>query len=144
MNESSVPAFLTAWRAAMQARPGMAGVGVFTAHPGDELPAEALVVDRVTTEQSWAALGRLKREEQFTAFVVCHVAKAGAGEDVAAQARARAYALTGELADALRADPGVAGTVRVAAYVRDELRQGTGNGTRWAQVEVQVEAQQRI
>jgi hypothetical protein len=137
-------AFLVALKALLVARPGLAGVGVFLAHPGDELPPEALFVDRVTTEQEWAALGRLRRDEAITAFVVCHVIKAGAGEEVATAARARLDDLQAELEDALRTDPSVSGTVRQAAYVRDELRQGTGANGRWASLEGQVVAQARI
>lgn len=141
---SQVNAFLIAFRALLEARPGLSGVGVFTAHPGDDLPPEAIVVDRVTTDQSWAALGRQRREEGFTVFVVLHIEKAGAGEAVATDARERVYAIKAEVEDALRADPSVGGTVRVADYARDELRQGTGDSVRWAQLEAQIGAAVRI
>jgi hypothetical protein len=144
MNASSVEAFLLALKAQLQARSGLAGVGVFTAHPGDDLPPEALYVDRVTTEQEWAAIGRGKREEAVTAFVICHVAKPGAGEDVATAARARVGELKAELEDALRTDPGVSDSVRVAQYAGDELRQGMDASARWASLEARIVARQRI
>lgn len=141
---SVVTAFFDALKASIEARPALSGVGVFTAHPGDELPAGAIVIDRVTTDQSWAALGRSRREESFTVFVVIHIAQAGAGETVATEVRERVYAIKAEIETALRDDPSVGGTVRVADYARDELRQGTGTGTRWAQLEAQIDARQRI
>ena len=144
MATSKVNAFLLALKALLEARAGLSGVGVFTAHPGDELPPEAIVVDRVTTDQSWAALGRQRREEGFTTYLVLHIEKAGAGEAIATDARERVYSIKAEVEDALRADPSVSGTVRVADYARDELRQGTGDRGRWAQLEAQIDAKVRI
>ncbi len=144
MSSSSVEAFLVALKALLVARTGLAGVGVFTAHPGDDLPPEALYVDRITTEQEWAAIGRQRREETVTAFVICHVAKPGAGEDIATAARARVRELKAELEDALRADPGVSESVRVAHYAGGELRQGMDASARWASLEARIVAQQRI
>ena len=144
MATSKVNAFLLALKAMLEARPGLSGVGVFTAHPGDELPREAVVVDRVTTDQSWAALGRQRREEGFAVFLVLHIEKPGAGEAIATDARERVYAIKAEVEDALRADPSVSESVRIADYARDELRQGTGDGVRWAQLEAQVDAKVRL
>jgi hypothetical protein len=144
MTTSKVNTFLVALKAMLEAREGLSGVGVFTAHPGDELPREAIVVDRVTTDQSWAALGRQRREEGFTTYLILHIEKAGAGEGVATDVRERVYAIKAEVEDALRADPTVSETVRVADYARDELRQGTGDRARWAQLEAQIDAKVRI
>jgi hypothetical protein len=144
MATSAVPAFLTALRSALIARPGLTGVGVFTAPPGDELPPEALVVDRVVSTQAWAALGRQKREEGFTVFLVAHAAKPGTGEAIFAELRDRCFALAAEVENALRDDVSVAGTVRVAQFARGELRQGAGTQGRWAQIEMQIDAAQRI
>ena len=144
MATSKVIGFLLAFQAMLEARPGLADVDVFTAHPGDDLPPEAIVVDRVTTDQSWAALGRQRREEGFVVFVVLHIERPGAGEAVAIEVRDRVYTLKAEVEEALRADPSVSGSVRVADYARDELRQGTGDHVRWAQLEAQIDAKVRI
>ncbi|MGN6811855.1 MAG: hypothetical protein ACTHMP_13370, partial [Thermomicrobiales bacterium] len=86
----------------------------FAAPAGDPLPLEMVeFVGTMSPEatQQWGALGNRRKTETYTVHAFIGALVPGAGEDVADQARDRAYAILAEIEDQLRIDPRVNGTV---------------------------------
>lgn len=141
---STVPAFLAALRDAMNARfaanPTFAGVQCFAAPAGDPLPLEMIEFWGTDETQQWGALSNRRKVEQYTirGFVGASV-EAGAGEDVADQVRARAYAILAELEDQLRTDVNMAHTVYRCALASANLSQWIQDNGRAATLEITID-----
>ena len=132
MATSTVPAFLDALKAALDARniaaTGGGTIAVTTAASGEPVPPECIQLFRTTADQQWTLLGNRRRREQYTVYGGIYAQIAGYGEPTAKAARDRAYALLAELEQTLRADPSVGGSVRQAELLTAELDQGITRG----------------
>lgn len=101
-------------------------------------------VGDVTGQQSAAALGRQRRQEDYRVEVLVSVIRSDVESPQAVAERA--YALAGEIEDALRADEslgGVAGLVW-ARVEKTDLAEGVAGGERWAEVTVHIACMARI
>jgi hypothetical protein len=141
---STVPAFLEALRGAMNARfaanPDFTEVKCFAAPAGDPLPLEMIEFVGTDSTQVWAAISNRRKAETYTVRgMVGTSVEAGAGEDVADQARARAYALLAELEDQLRTDINMVHTVYRCALASANLTQWILDNGRAATLEITID-----
>lgn len=110
--QSTVPTFKAALLTILQARPGLSGVTVSYGAPVLGSGArEFVALGDVDGSQEFAALGHLQKDETFTMTVYCSCIREGQQQQ---QCTERAFALAAEVEDALRDDPEVNATVRVA------------------------------
>lgn len=133
MSTTTAPAFLDAFRTQLLARGGLAGVTVWTAHPGDDLGTEDIVFHTVTGDQQPQSFSSPhNREEiyQVAGFIFC--LKPGAGETVIKQARDRATAILAEVENQMRTDPTAAGSILFGQLQDHKLLQSVKEEGRWA------------
>lgn len=114
--ESSAPAFKAALLTALQARSGLSGVTVsYGAPAGGAGAREFVALADIDGTQEYATLGATaaarRKDETFTMTVYCSVLREGQMQQECTE---RAFALAAEVEDAVREDPEVGGTVRVA------------------------------
>lgn len=133
---------------ALAARPGLAGVQVASGWLGaDTSGTESIQITDGRSAQAWAALGRQSREETLTITVAIWVRRAGGGEAVIRETRARAFALLAELEDQLRgstAGISLGGAARSSQITGIDLNQGANPGDRWCQIDATIEADKRL
>ncbi len=130
---TSLPTFLDALHAALDARPGLAGVNIFTCPVAPEdLGKEALElandvpVEEPRAERSMGSTG-LEEEYQVPGNAICFkTAKQGAPaiNDAAKKARDRAYAILEEIVDEVAANDTMSGTVRDVTITAQRWTQG--------------------
>lgn len=136
---STVPALLTALKAALDVRAGLAGVVVTTAPSGEPLPYESIQWFGTNEDQSWAALGNRRRSETYTLRGGIFCQQRGGGDTVWDAVRTRAYAILAELEDELRTNPTLGlGSRVVAQLVSANLDQGAQDNGRWAALDLAV------
>ncbi len=144
MATSTVPALLTALAGRLRNRAGLAGVAVATAPDAAGTPAEVIEFLDTAQDQEFAALGGRRREERYEVRGAIFVARLGAGEATATEARERAYALLAEIENELRADPTVGGAIQTAEVARVNLQQGASPDGRLAALEFWLRVRARI
>ena len=105
MATTTVPAFLDALKTALEARAGLAGVTIATCPLKEEAIESIEFGYRITGTQGWAAFGQRSREDNYVITGIVWIAKDGAGETVAKEARGRVYDLFAELEEQLRDQP---------------------------------------
>jgi hypothetical protein len=119
--------FLDAFKAALDARPGLAGVTVYTYDPSPDVDMAAVIVlgsGQITGNTPWAALGQLRRTDEMTITATVAATRPGAGETVAKAARDRAEALAVEVLEELKTLPAVGDNTLKAddiGYVVDQV-----------------------
>lgn len=108
---STAPAFKAALLTALQARPGLSGVTVSYGAPLPSAPREFIALGDIAGEQEFAALGALRKNENYTLTVFCSVLREGKQQQTCTE---RCFALAAEIEDELRTNVTMSGTVRVA------------------------------
>lgn len=146
MATTTVPAFLDALKAQLEARLALADVGIYTSPQNEEVTQSIEFGYRVNGTQGWAALGQRARNDDYTITGIIWIAKDGAGEAVAKEARDRVYALFAELEAQLRTAPWGNNTLSGlgAQLRRADFTQFYGDGQRLARLEFDIEVKTRI
>lgn len=136
---SSAHAFKNAFVDGLLGRPALAGVQVVSAPlTSKDAARESIQLGDIDGEQSWAALGRLSRNEKYTVDVMLWVLRPGSGEEVFRDVRARAFALLAEVETFLREDPTLGGAAQVSAVRGVEVTEGANPEGRVCRVDFQV------
>lgn len=144
MATSTVVSFKRALHAALSARPGLTGVLITRgAMSPAQMPSEVIVLGDITrSTQAAAALGRQRREEDYTLDVEPSVVGHDADDpDTLAE---RCAELVAEVEDQLREDIAVGGAVRTAQVTSVGLQEGSDGNQRWAVMPMSVSVRQRI
>ena len=147
MANTTVPAFLDALKAQLEARPGLSGVVIATSPQSEEVIESIEFGFRITGSQNWAAFGQGRRQDHYTVTGIVWIAKDGAGDETASEARDRVYELFGELEDQLRSDRYVNGSVPNdvgASITRADFGQWYDDRKRMARMEFDIEVKARI
>lgn len=129
---------------ALSARPALAGVLISRGADTTDLMTPELIMlgDITPSTQAAAALGRQRREEDYTlAIEVSVLAHHADDPDTPAE---RCEALVAEIEDELRTNIDLGGVVRTAQVTGVGLREGSDGQTRWAEMPVSVSFRQRI
>jgi hypothetical protein len=144
MATSTIVAFKRALHAALVARVGLAGVLVTRGvEPVDQMVTELVVIGDVTrSSQTAAALGRQRREEDYSLDV--EVSVLGHHADDPDALAERAAALVAEVEAELRSNIDVGGVVRTAQVASVGLQEGSDGNQRWAVMPMSVTVRQRI
>lgn len=142
---TSSQAFATmrALKTQLEDRAGLAGVSIYTAHPGKNLPKRAITMLGFDATQNWAALGRHSRDEEFRISCSVYCELPGASEAVVQDLQDDANAIVSEVEKQLRDDPEINSTVRQSSLVEMEGNQGFDTEGRWCEVTFQIEARSR-
>lgn len=111
MATSTIPALKAALLSLLAARAGLAGVQVVYGAPLPNPGREFISLGGTDGSQETAALGRLRREEEYRLTIYVSVLREGQDQQAATE---RVFALVAEVEDAVRADPSVGGVVRTA------------------------------
>jgi len=139
---STIHAAMNAFVDGMLARANIISAGVQVASAylgGDTARFESIqLTDAPDAQQSWGMLGNRRRDEEYTLHGVIWVFRAGKGEAVIRDVRARAFELLAEIEDFLRVDPSIGGTTKVSELSRYPLDQGANEEGRWAQIDFDV------
>jgi hypothetical protein len=131
---TSIPAAEAALVALLQARPALATVAVGWAEPteAEDFAYEQIYLGDVDIADSdWHALGASRRREVFNLEIRVDVSQYG---DDPQAAKGRAWALWGEVLDALSSDTTLGGTIRHYSRVRATQSSGPvsmGNASGW-------------
>lgn len=154
MSTWTMPAYMTALRDNLRARPGMENVTVASApispddweNAGPDGAIEIFVFIDVRSEEASAALGDRRREEEYVIEGVCEVNYPGMGEDSAVTARDRCAALIAELESEIRSTPDAGlgpSVVRFSEITELNLRQRIREGYRRAIIEFDITVKTR-
>lgn len=129
---SSVPVVFNTLADLLAARPGLAGVRVWSGPPPLDGAGESfLALDSTADEAQEGQLGNRRRLEQYTIRGLIWCTAAGADEATMRAVRQQAYAIQAELEDELRLNHHLSGTVTRAEFRGSLLDQGiTGDGQR--------------
>jgi hypothetical protein len=127
MSSTTAFAFIVTLKAKLEARPGLADVGVHLILPPSLGAGEAvaLVRDRILGEQAYAAMGRLRRADVnevhglVRAYRTAGAAGASDSDAVFLAAGERAAAILDEVILQLRDDPPLVGDQTIAARVSE-------------------------
>lgn len=145
--KSSAPAFKAALLALLQARSGLSGVTVSYGAPVTGAGArEFVALGDIDGSQEYATLGATaanrRKDETFTMTVYCSCLREGQQQQECTE---RAFALAAEVEDAVREDPEVSGTVRVAEIASPfTLEEFASDAARQSVVTLGVEATRRF
>ena len=139
---STVPAFLDAFKAALEARAGLAGVQVSTAPLGADSKPESIQMGDVPGTSPWGAVGAKRRNERYTVACAIWKQESGAGEAKAKAERDRVFAIFAEVEKAVVGNPNLGQVVHQLTFGEWTLEQGVNPQSRWAQLtfEIEVEA----
>jgi hypothetical protein len=121
---STAAAFVVSLRTKLLARSGLSGVNVYLVAPVDTDQAEFILLlrGRVSGEQDWAALGRLRREDSYSIPCLIRVRKTiGTADEqtIFQSAMDRAAALLDEVVLQVRDSPPAVGDQTVEARVAE-------------------------
>jgi hypothetical protein len=148
---SSIPAFLDALKALLDARPGIIGPPLVTVATGwlyDDTPPEAIIlygtVSAAREEVGMRGPQGFSYDHNVVVAGTIWILKSGQGETVIKAARDRAYGLLNEVDATLAANPTVSGTVKYAAVTADPCLQGASDEGRWCEISFQVTYRARI
>jgi hypothetical protein len=147
MATTTVPAFLDALKAQLEAREGLAGVGIYTSPQNEEVTESIEFGYRIAGTQGWAALGQRARNDDYTVTGIIWKAVDGAGEADAKTARDWVYDTFGELEEQLRTDPYVNQSVTGntgAQITRADFNQWYDDRKRMARMEFDITCKARI
>lgn len=111
MATSTIPALKAALLALLAARANLSGVQVVWGAPLPNPGREFIALAGTEGEQQTAAIGRLRREEEYRLTIYCSTLREGQNQQACTE---RAFALVAEVEDAVRADPSIGGVVRTA------------------------------
>ena len=124
ITDTTVGAFLDGLRSALMARPGLAGVPVFTGEVADkDAGAKSIQFGPVQVTADWYSLGRKQRKETYTIDGYILVVEYGGDESVIKAARDGALSIFGEVNACLVADPTVSGAVLTSEITGFSLAQ---------------------
>jgi hypothetical protein len=138
------PLVLLSFADLLAAAPALEGIAVWEAHPGDDLPKEAIVLLNADGDQEWAALGRHSREETFVIRGSVFVVQDGATHEAIRTAITRAHTIAKNVADVVIADPTLGGAVRVAEFKAQRIDGGANVKSRWSEATFEVACGVRI
>lgn len=134
---STVPALLAGLKAALEARPGLAGVQISNDAPFPVPEADWIWLSDVVGVEESARLGNQRRREWYGLVVLIRALVAGVDGEASQSATTRVYELRDEVADQLRSDPTVSGVVSWALMGGDDHTPGNfnlqrdSNGEHW-------------
>jgi len=111
MATSTVPALKAALLSLLVARAGLSGVQVVYGAPLPNPGREFVSLGGTDGMQETAALGRLRREEEYRLTIYVSTIREGQGQQACTE---RAFEIAAEVENAVRSDPTVGGTVRTA------------------------------
>lgn len=111
MATSTIPALKAGLLSLLSARAGLSGVQVVYGAPLPNPGREFISLGGTEGEQQTAALGRLRREEEYRLTIYASVLREGLDQQACTE---RAFELVEEIEDAVRADPTIGGAVRTA------------------------------
>lgn len=145
MATTSVPAFLDALKAQLEARAGLADVGIYTSPQNEEVTESIEFGYRIAGTQGWAALGQRARNDDYAVTGIIWKAADGAGEATAKEARDWVYTTFGELEEALRDDMHLSDTLVIGCQlIRADFSQWYDDRKRMARLEFDIAAKSRI
>lgn len=146
MATTTVPAFLDALKAQLEAREGLTGVGIYTSPQNEEVTESIEFGYRIAGTQGWVALGQRARNDEYTVTGVIWKAVDGSGEADAKVARDWVYAAFAELEDELRTGPWVDESLNAlgAQLSRADFSQWYGERQRMARMEFDIQCKARI
>lgn len=143
MPTSTIPAFIDGLLSRLQARPALLGVHVTDFKPDEQEQDDWIMLDGAEpSEQEAAALGRLRREEEFFHEILVSCVRSYG--DPQKTARDRAFALVQEVENELRDDPTVGLVVRECQVITVKLENRADGQRREARVTVRIRARHRI
>ena len=132
MSASTLPGFITALVAALEAAPALSGVQVIDGPPvkyaRQDAVAVGLTTEDLSVESTTGDAGLVARREQVD--VNC-LARSWSGDDDLTARRGRVFSIIEAVGAVLAADPTVGGTVtraRLAGLVYSAARTGEGTG----------------
>lgn len=137
---STAPTLLANLYTALVARAGLASVTV-SYGPVLGAPREFVVLADVTSNEDFAALGHLAKEEGYTLTIYVSVLREGNQQQTCTE---RAYAIAAEVEDYLRGDPTVGGAVRIAQVTRKDYEPFAGDSARQSILTLSVECSAQI
>jgi hypothetical protein len=111
MATSTIPALKAALLSLLAARTNLSGVQVVWGAPLPNPGREFIALAGTEGEQQTAAIGRLRREEEYRLTIYASTLREGQNQQACTE---RAFALVAEIEDAVRADPSIGGVVRTA------------------------------
>lgn len=130
---SSLGAFLDAVRAALLARPGLAGVRIFTAPVGEQdIGAENIVfaVEKTRVDQDYPTVPQRESFETYNVEGRIWIVTPGGGEAAIKAARDRALAILTQVQSECIANDTMTGSVRDVLLISYELEQFALDGAR--------------
>lgn len=145
MATTTVPDFLDALKAQLEARQGLADVGIYTSPQNEEVTESIEFGFRITGTQGWAAMGQRSRNDDYTVTGIIWKAVDGAGEATAKEARDWVYTTFSELEESLRDDMHLSDTLVIGCHLtRADFTQWYDDRKRMARLEFDIEAKSRI
>jgi hypothetical protein len=136
---------ITAMRAALiallQARAGLTGVQLGYGMPSGALQREHILLGQVEATQEYAAIGTVRKFEDYTVALFISVTREGVQQQ---EADERALALLAEVDACLRSNPTVSGTVLTAELARYRMEPLASDTTREARITVEIQTRARI
>lgn len=141
MASSTIPTAKAGILTLLAARPALASVQRVWAHPGQLIEKESIFFLEALEEESPAAIGQLKREENYTIDLLVSVLQDG---DDAKACEERAWALVAEVETALRAEPKPAAGVLWATVSAKRLNNFPGPESRTSEITVVISVKARI
>jgi hypothetical protein len=147
---SSIPGFLDALKALLDARAGIVGPPLVTVATGDlaaDTPPEAVLLFGATgprTEVGMRGPQGFSYDQDVIVRGAIWIVRPGQGETTLKAARDRAYALLGEVEAQLKATPTVTGTCQYAAVSDETLEQGVNDAGRWCQLSFEMQYRARL
>lgn len=137
----SVPAFLDALKTQLEARGGLSGVEIFTAHPGDGITPVCIVFHTIRGRQEPGRSGP-SNDEEYICEGFIYVERAGAGEAHVKTVRDAADTVLNEMEAQLTTDENVNSTVGYARLGAFDFFQGSHDadevGMRWARIDFEI------
>lgn len=143
---STVPTFKAALHAALQARPGLAGVKVAYAWPGPPATGEMIAFGATTNDVDIPNMkaGRRQRDEDYVTEIIITIAKPGATPETAMDVEARSYQILGEIEDELADTPQTTPAILWATYAGcEDGWEPLDKGWRW-QLTAKVRVRARL
>lgn len=130
---------------ALALRAGLAGVQIASAYLGkDSAPENIQFLSPDRSDQDWAAIGKLSRDEKLTIQGVVWVIQPGAGETIIRSVRARAMALFAEIEAYIRSDPTLGGTVKQVNATEYSSEEGASPNGRYCAIEFFIHTMARL
>lgn len=141
MATSTITNMRAALIALLSARAGLDGVQIGYGMPSGALQREHILLGPVDGTQEYAAIGTVRKFEDYTVSLYISVTREGQQQQTADE---RCMSLFAEVEAALRTDPTVTNTVLTAQVSRYRLEPLASDTTREARLTVEIQTRARI